>query len=191
MRLQGAGADNHQAPIGRPDLSSGTFQDRTNRPEVLEMRAKDLEVTAGDRSSDRIGPCLDAVGDQIVAGGLENVHALNQNPMRPGALDARSHRRQTEREVADFGIARRVENLGFTPREDRRHQCGFSRAHRRRRQHDPAAPQTIAYGPRLNVAGVDVDLGPDRLQYLEMQVDRPRANCAASWQGYASRTETG
>jgi hypothetical protein len=40
-----AGAHDHQPPIGRPDLSAGAFQDRTDRAEVLEMGAEDLEMT--------------------------------------------------------------------------------------------------------------------------------------------------
>ena len=128
---------------------------------------------------------------RFVAGVVEGIHPLHQNPMRPGTLDARSHRGQAEREVADFGIARRVQDLGFTPCEDRRHQGRLGRPHGWRGQHDAAAAQPVAFGPRVNVAGLYVDVGPERVQCLEMQVDRPRADRAASRQGHARRTETG
>ena len=81
------------------------------------MGAEDFEMAAGDRGGDGVGSGLDAVGDQIVAGVVKGIHALHQNPMRSGTLDARSHRGQAEREVADFGIARRVQDLGFAARE--------------------------------------------------------------------------
>ena len=155
------------------------------------MRAEDLEMTAGDRGGDGVGPGLDAVGDQIVAGVVEGIHPLHQNPMRPDTLDARSHRGQAEREVADFGIARRVQDLGFTPCEDRRHQGRLGRSHGWRGQYDAAAAQPVAFGPRMNVTGLDVDVGPERVQRLEMQIDRPRADRAASRQRHARRTETG
>ena len=93
------------------------------------MGAENLEMTAGDRGGDGVGAGLDAVGDQIVAGVVEGIDALHQNPMRSGALDARSHRDEAEREVADLGIARGVEDLGFTARENRRHQGRLGRAH--------------------------------------------------------------
>ena len=155
------------------------------------MRAEDLEMTAGDRGGDGVGPGLDAVGDQIVAGVVEGIHPLHQNPMRPGTLDARSHRGQAERKVADFGIARRVQDFGFTPCEDRRHQGRLGRPHGWRGQHDAAAAQPVAFGPRMNVTGLYVDVGPERVQCLEMQIDRPRADRATSRQRHARRTETG
>ena len=73
---------------------------------MLEMRAEDLEVTAGDRRGDGIGAGLDAVGDQIVARVVEGIDALHQDAVRAGAFDARSHRGEAECEVANFGIAR-------------------------------------------------------------------------------------
>ena len=155
------------------------------------MGAENLEMTAGDRGGDGVGPGLDAVGDQIVAGVVEGIHALHQNPMCSRALDARSHRGQAERKVADFGIARRVQDLGFAPREGRGHQGRLGRADGRRGQHDAAAAQAVAFGPRMDVAGLYVDVGAERVQRLEMQVDRPRADRAASRQRHARRTETG
>ena len=109
--------------VGRPDLSSGAFQNRADRSEMFEMGAENLEMTAGDRGGDGVGPRLDAVGDQIVAGVVEGIHALHQNPMcsrRPGS--ALPSPARAEREIADFGIARRVQDLGFAARERRRHQ---------------------------------------------------------------------
>ena len=158
---------------------------------MLEMGAEDLEMTAGDRGGDGVGPGLDTVGHQIVAGVVEGIHPLHQNPMRSRALDARAHRGQAEREVADFGIARRVQDLGFTPRKDRRHQGRLGRPHGWRGQHDAAAAQPVAFGPRVDVTGLHVDVGPERLQCLEMQVDRPRADRASSRQRHARRAETG
>ena len=123
------------------------------------MGAENFEMTAGDRGGDGVGPGLDAVGDQLVAGAVQGIHALHQNPMRPGTLDARAHRGEAEREVADFGIARRVQDLAFAAREHRRHQRRLGRSDRRRGQHDAAAAQAVAFGPRVNVAGLDLDLG--------------------------------
>ena len=153
------------------------------------MRAEDLKMTAGDRGGDGVGAGLDAVGDQIVAGAMQRIHPLHQNPMRADALNARSHRGEAVGEVGDFGIARRVQDFAFTPRQHRRHQRGLGRADRRRRQHDTVAAQSAVFGPRLNVTGLDIDLGAERLQRLEMQVDRPRADRAAAGQRHPRRTE--
>ena len=43
----------------------------------------------------------------------------------------------------------------------------------------------------MDVAGLHVDLGAERIQCLEMQIDRPRADRAAARQRHARRTETG
>ena len=132
------------------------------------MGAEDLELTAGDRGGDGVGPSLDAVGDHIVAGVVESIDPLHLNPMRPDTMDARSHRDQAVREVADFGVARRVQDLGFTSCEDRRHQGRQGRPHGWRGQYDAAAAQPVAFGPRVNVPGLDADIGPERVQCLEM-----------------------
>ena len=153
------------------------------------MGAEDLEMPAGDRGGDRVGAGLDAIGDQIVAGAVEGIDALHQNPMRPGTLDARSHRDEAECEVADFGIARRVEDFAFAACKGRRHQGRLGRADRWRGQHDAAAAQPVAFGPRVDVAGLHLDVGAERVQCLEMQVDRPRADRAAAGQRHARRAE--
>ena len=155
------------------------------------MGAENLEMTAGDRGGDGVGPGLDAIGDQLMAGVVEGIHSLHQHPMRPGTFDTRAHCRQTQRKVADFGIARRVQDFAFTPCESRRHQRRLGRPNGWRGQHDAAAAQPIALGPGVNVAGLHVDVGPQRLQCLEMQIDRPRADRAASRQGHARRAEAG
>ena len=189
--LQWAGADDHQPAVGRPDLHARALQRRTDRSEMFEVRAKDFEIAAGDRGSDGVGPGLDPVGDQFVAGGVERVDPLHQNSMRSGPLDACSHRRKAQGEIADLGIARRIQNLGLAAGEDGSHQRGLGRPDRRQRQHDAAAAQSISLGLRVNVAGHDVDVGAQRVQRLEVQVDRPRADCAASGHGHARRTEAG
>src|SRR4030095_15061648 len=106
--------------MGWPDLNSGAFKRRADRAEMLQMCAENLKVTAGDRSGNGISSGLDAVGNQVVARVLESIDALHENAMRSRALDARAHRGQTERKVADFRIARCVQDFGFTACED----CG-------------------------------------------------------------------
>src|SRR4029079_4384412 len=101
----------------RPDLRSGAFERRTHRAEMLEVRPEDLEMAAGDRGGARIGPGLDAVGDELVVRFTKPIHALNQHAVSAGTLDARTHRREAEGEVAHLGIARRVENFRFAFRE--------------------------------------------------------------------------
>ena len=122
---------------------------------MLKMRAENFKMTAGDRGGDGVGASLDAVGDQIVPGAVQSIHALHQNPMRPDALDARSHRDEAKREIGDFRIARRVQYLAFTARKGRRHQGRLGRPDRWRGQHDAAAAQPAVFGPRVDVAGLD------------------------------------
>ena len=116
----------------RPDLRSGTFERGAHRAEMLEMRPEDLEMAAGDRGGNRIGSSLDAVGDELVARLAQRIHALDQHPVSAGALDACAHRRETEGEVAHFGIARRVEDRRFAFGEAGGHDGRLAGADRRR-----------------------------------------------------------
>ena len=77
------------------------------------MGAQDLEMTAGNRGGDCIGSRFDAVGDQIVTGVVEGIHALHQNSVCSLALNAGSHASQTEGKIANLGIACSVQDLGL------------------------------------------------------------------------------
>jgi len=155
------------------------------------MGAENLEMTAGDRGGDGVGAGLDAVADQLVPSMVEGTHPLQQNPMRPRALDARAHGGEAEREVADFGIARGVQDFAFAACEHRRHQGRLGRADRRRGQHDTAAAQAVALAPRVNVTRLHIDLGAERVERFQVQVDRPCADRATARHGHARRAETG
>src|SRR5215831_2009213 len=144
------------------------------------MGAKDLEMTAGDRRGDRVGPGLDTVGDQVVVCVVERVDPLHQNAMRSGTFDTRPHCDQAECEIADLGIARSVQDFGFTPGKRGRHQGRLAGAYRWRGQHDSAAAQSVASGPRVDITRFYIDVDAERVESLEMQVDRPRADRAAS-----------
>ena len=124
-----------------------------------------------------------------MTGIVKGLHALNEDPVRSFTRDAGSHCREREHEIADLGVARGVQDLSFAARERRRHQGRLGCADRWRGQDNAPAAQATFFNSRVDVAGFDIDLSAERIQGLEVQVDRPRADGAPSRHGYARRTE--
>ena len=60
---------------------------RRRQSKVLELGIQQFEMAAGHRGGNGIGAGLDAVGDQMVTGDVQGVHALHQDPMCSVALE--------------------------------------------------------------------------------------------------------
>ena len=102
-----------------------------------------------------VGAGLDAVGDDLVLGAMQRVDALHEDAMRARAFDARAHRLQAEREIADFRIARGVEDFAFASRKRRAHQRGFGRADGGRGENDVPAVAAARRSARADIAAFE------------------------------------
>ena len=98
------------------------------------------------------------------------------------ALDLRAHRDQAHGEIGDLRLARGILDHRRALGEHRRHQRILGRADRDDREGDRAAGEAARRRDRLHIAGGELDLRAERLQRLQMQVDRPVADRAAAGQ---------
>ena len=143
-------------------------------------RADDAHATAGDRAGDQERAGLDAVRQHAVLAAAEPLDALDHDRVGAGARDLRAHRVEAGREVDDLGLARGVLDQRAAARERRRHHEVLGAGDGHGVLHDARALQ--APGLRLDVAVLDRDLGAQRLQAGDVQVDRARADRAAAGQ---------
>ncbi len=144
-------------------------------------RANQFDRSAGDCRGHSIGSRLDSVGNDCVAGRVQGVDPLH--PQRIGAcpLDLGAHGDQAVGQIDDFGLARCVQNDGFTLGQSRRHQGILGGADRNLSKSDLAAAQS-ARDLCLDKAAGDIDFGAQVLHGRQMQVDRSVAYGTAAGQ---------
>ena len=193
--LAGANADRARPRVGADaqpavaglDRRAGLAQLVDHRLEVLAARVAQHDVAAGrrDRAQERAG--LDPVGDDAVRDAVQPLDALDADPARAVALDARAHRDQHLGEVVDLGLLRRVLEDRLALGERRRHQQVLGAGDGDHVGRDARALQAPGAGD--DVAVLDDDLGAHRLQPLDVLVDRPRADRAAAGQRDARLAE--
>jgi hypothetical protein len=92
--------------------------------------------------------------------------------------------RSTPWMIGDLGLACRVGQHGLAIGEYGRHHQIFGSAHRHHREHHMRAFQTLGRGG-VDVAFLEIDLGAELRQALEVQVDRPVADGAAAGQRHS------
>ena len=96
-------------------------------------------------------------------------------------LDAGPHPDQAVGDVDHLRLARRVLDQALAPGEHRRHQGVMRGADRDLGQRYLVAGQP-ARRPGDDIAAFELDLGAERLERLQMQIDGPRADGAAAGQ---------
>ena len=96
-------------------------------------------------------------------------------------LDLGAHGDQAARQVAYLGLARGIAQHRLAVGEARRHQEVFGGADRDCRELDLRALQPSRH-PGVDVAVDQIDLGAELCQPLEVQIDRPVADGAATGQ---------
>ena len=153
-----------------------------DRVQMLGPRVLHADVPAGDGARDQIGAALDAIGQHIVGGAAQPLHALDDDLVGARALDLGAHGAQKIREIDHFRLARRVlqHRLAFGQR--RGHHQVLGAGHGDGLQHQPRPFQAL--GARLDVAVFDVNVGTHGLQAGDVNVDRARTDGAAAGQGY-------
>ena len=100
---------------------------------------------------------------------------------RADALDPPAHPHEAVGEIGDFGLARRVLDQALAAGKHRGHERVVGCADRDLRQFDAAAGQTPR-GARIDVAAVEIDLGAERFQRGEVEIDGARSDRAAAGQ---------
>ena len=105
------------------------------------------------------------------------------------ALDARSHLDEQIRQVHDLGLLGRVAHDRLAMGQAGRHHDVLGARHGDGVELDLGAAQP--FGLRLDVAGLHPDRGPQLLQRLQVEVDRPGADGTAARQRDARASRAG
>ena len=119
-------------------------------------------LAAGDADRGQVGGGHDPVGDDRVLGRVQLVDALDLDPRRARALDARPHRGEEGGEVADLGLAGRVLDDGRPLGEHRRHQDVVGRGVARELEHDAGRRSGPRRSGPLDVAVLGLEVGAHR-----------------------------
>jgi hypothetical protein len=176
--------------VGRGHLGAGLPEHVEG--ELQELRPGVLEHHVAARHGHRhgIGPGLDAVRQHLVGRTAQAGHALDHDLGRAGALDPGAHLDEARREVRDLRLAGRVADDRGAVGQGRGHHGHMGAADRDLGEIDLGALQALR-GGRHDVAGIDLDGGPELGQGHDQEVYRTGADGAAAGHGHLGVAEPG
>ncbi len=146
----------------------------------LELCDDGLQMLA-DGVFDIDVPLRHGIGDDRVVAADELRSAIDLDDVRARTADLRTHDVEIVREIDDFRLLRRVFEDGLTLSHRSGHEDVLRRANTREIEVDACALEAL--GRRcLDEAMADFDFRAERLEALEVQVDRARADGAAARQ---------
>ena len=156
------------------------------RPQRLIMRrnhAGQGDIAARRSRRHGIGAGLDTVGHHRPYRGLERRDALNRDRAGARAGDLRAHGIQAIGQVLNLRLARAILQLRCALRQHRCQHGVLGRAHRDKRKDDMAALEPARRCLGQHIAFFQRDPGAQCLHGFQVQVDRARADGAATRQG--------
>ena len=121
----------------------------------------------------------------------QRVDAVDGDGRGAGAGDPGAHGVEAVGEIDDLRLARGVLEHRLAAGQRRRHHQHMGGADRDLREHVAVAGQPAVPGLGDDIAALDVDLGAERLQALDEQVDRARADGAAAGQRHLGLAHAG
>ena len=185
-RLQRAAvACDAHAALRLGDGDAGALQRAEGGLQEALARALQLHLAAGRGHGERIGAGLDAVGQHRVHGAFEPVGALDARASLPPTPSILAPILTRHSATSPISGSRAAFSITVSPlRQRRRHQHGVGGAHRDLGEGHPGTLEA-ARRPGHHVAAVDVDLGAERLEPHQVQVDRPGADGTAARHGDA------
>gem|GEM_PF-3692726 len=163
------------------DVGSDVFQEFEEVGECLSGCVFECELTVGDECGDGEGTGFDAIGSDLVGGGVQRFDPVNFDGAGSAAADACSGGIEECGEVLDFGFAGGVEDDGVS--------CGECGGH-----HDVAGTGDGGSGGSGEVDGVtvesgagggdaaaaDADVGSECRETAQVQVNRAVSDIAAA-----------
>ena len=170
-----------QSFVGDGDFGPGFPQDLEGCGKQFLAGTREHHVAAGHGDGHRIGAGLDTVRQHGVTRALELVAALNADRGCACTFDLRAHRGDTVGDVLHLRLAGGVLDHGLALREGRGEQRGVGRADRNLGEGNLRTAQA-AFGLRDHVTFLDLDIGTERAQRIEMEIDRPGSDRAAAGQ---------
>ena len=173
--------------VAGADLGPGFAQLAHHRIQRVGLGVGGAHAAAGHGGRNQEGAGLDAVGHHRIVGAVQLVDAVDGDDVTAGALDAGAHGDQAAREINHLGFARGVFQHGGAVGQGSGHHQVLGAGHGDHVHHDARALQPLAAG--VNVAVLDLDVGAHRLQAFDVNVDRARADGAATGQADACIAE--
>ena len=170
-------------------MRTGILKLGQHRIERFRPRMAGTDLAASDRCGDKKGAGFNAIRQHRVICATEPLDAFDNDRSRARTRDLCAHADQAIGQIDDFGLLRGVfDDRGALGKYGSHHQV-FGSGHGDQIKHDARALEAL--GARLDVAVLDTNLGTQRLQALDMQIDRARTDRAAAWQGNLSLAVTG
>ena len=178
-------------PVGADVHLAADFAESVERGgDVFRDDARDFDATAcdGGGAEERAG--FDAVRDCNACARAERFYALDGEGSRAAALDFCAHACEEVDEVVDFGFEGGVLQYAHAFGECRRHEHVDRCTDAGNREVEVAAGEP-AFAGGFDVTVRDVDLGAERFEALEVQVNGARAPGASAGERYAAASEAG
>jgi hypothetical protein len=176
--------------IGRGDFRAGAGNRVERGFQKVGARAFQKNVAAGHGHGHGIGAGLDPVGNDAYIRAMQFVHALNGDGRGAGAGNLRAHCVEALGKVDDFRLAGGIFEHRLAAGEGGGHHQHVGGADGNLGEAVAVAAQPFAC-PGKHIARLDVDVGAQRLQAVDEQVDRPRADGAAARQRDLGFTHAG
>jgi hypothetical protein len=170
------------------DVGAGLAQLVEHRVQRAGQRPLQPHVALRDRAGDQEAARFDPVRHHAVLRAVQALNAFDRDPVGARAANASAHPVQAGRQIGDFGFARRVLDHRFAIGQRGGHHQVLGAGHRHQVGHDPGAAQPpVRSEVGHDVAVLDPDLRAQRLQTLQVLIDRAGADRAAARQAHARR----
>jgi hypothetical protein len=181
-RLQAIAVTADDDAVGRGlDAATGLFQLLQQAVDQVRPRIGQAHFPAGHGGGDGVGAHLDAIGDHRVGRAVQTGDTGDRHGRRARPLDLGAHGVQAFLQVDQLGLAGGVVQDGDAVGDHGGQHRMLGRADRDDREGDLGALQA-ARGLGVDIAFVQIDLGAQRFQRLQVQVDGARADGAAAGQ---------
>ena len=174
------------------DPHSGLFEDLADGDKVIRADGRNVDLSTGDRGGDQQSGCLDPIGDHAMASCSEPFDALDLDSGSSQALDAGSHLVEAVSEIHHLRFTGRC--LDHRPSLGQRgggHDVAGAgdRAAERSSQEHRVSSQAFGFGDHVPL--LNADIGSQRCEALQVQVDWSMTDVASAGQGDAGAAAAG
>ncbi len=161
-------------------LDPGLLQLGDQGFQVRGRAVGDAQLLAAQRSGDEECARLDTIGNNAMPHPVQLLDALDADPRRARALDLGAHGVEQIRQIQHLGLAGAVFQDGFALGQGGGHQDVFGAGDGDLLEDNLRAVQPVGSG--FHVSVFLLDLGAERFQALEVEIDRTSPNGAAAGQ---------
>src|SRR5258708_28881340 len=170
------------------DVGTRLLQLTYDRVQYVRARALEFDFAASCRRGTKKCPDLDPIRHHPMRRPAQLLDPLDRYDVAARTPDAGAHRIQAFREVDDFRLASGILEHRDAVCEHRRHHQVLGTSHCDQVEDDARALETPGAGQ--DIALLYVDLRPQRLKPLDVQINRALTDGAAAGQRYPRLAKT-